>query len=62
MASDLSAGLGAGSSNQPAHFRERARRARAIAARYQGEAANVLIEIADDFEAQAASLETVSVP
>jgi hypothetical protein len=34
----------------------RAHRARAMAARYQGEAARVLIEIADEFEARAAAL------
>jgi hypothetical protein len=49
-ASDLAADL-------PTAFRERARRARAIASRYRGEAARVLIEIADDFDAQAAGLE-----
>ena len=38
-------------------FRERARKARAIAGRYCGEAANVLMEIAEDFDARAASLE-----
>jgi hypothetical protein len=43
---------------QSAAFRERARKARAIAARYRGDAASVLIEIADDFDARAARLET----
>jgi hypothetical protein len=42
----------------PARLRERARRARALAARYRGDAAAVLAEIADDFEARAATLET----
>jgi hypothetical protein len=41
-----------------ARLRERARRARALATRYRGEAAAILIEIADDFEACAARLET----
>jgi hypothetical protein len=38
-------------------LRERARRARALAARYHGDAASILIEIADDFDARAALLE-----
>jgi hypothetical protein len=38
-------------------LRERADRARTLAARYHGDAASILIEIADDFEARAASLE-----
>ncbi len=42
---------------QPAGFRERAQRARAIAQRYRGEAATVLFEIAADFDARAARLE-----
>ena len=37
-------------------LRERAERARALAERYRGEAARILIEIADDFDARAASL------
>ncbi|HUA55457.1 MAG TPA: hypothetical protein VMB81_24960 [Candidatus Sulfotelmatobacter sp.] len=41
----------------PARFRERARKARTIAARYRGEAASVLLEIADDFDARATRLE-----
>jgi hypothetical protein len=58
MSSDLKAGAGVGATaDQPSQYRERARRARAIATRYRGEAANVLIEIADDFEARAARLE-----
>ena len=47
----------AATTDQPALLRARARRARALAARYRGEAASVLIEIADDFDARAASLE-----
>ena len=47
-----------GTAERPAQFRERARRARAIAARYRGEAHSVLIEIADDLDARAARLET----
>lgn len=58
MSSDLKAGAGVGLTvDQSSQYRERARRARAIATRYRGDAANVLIEIADDFEARAASLE-----
>jgi hypothetical protein len=38
-------------------LRERAHRARVLAARYHGDAASILIEIADDFEARAASLD-----
>jgi hypothetical protein len=44
--------------NAHAGLRERARRARVLAARYQGDAASILIEIADEFDARAASLET----
>jgi hypothetical protein len=54
MASEASSGGGA---DQPTQFRERARRARAIAARYRGDARSVLIEIADDLDARAARLE-----
>jgi len=42
----------------PARFRERARKARTIAARYRGEARSLLIEIADDLDARAAHLES----
>lgn len=38
-------------------FRARAARARALAARYRGEAAVILIEIAESFDAQAVRLE-----
>jgi hypothetical protein len=44
----------------PGGLRERARRARRLAARYRGDAAAVLIEIADDFDARAASLEAAA--
>jgi hypothetical protein len=53
-----SMGMGTGGAEQSRTFRERARRARTIAARYRGEAARVLIEIAEDFDARAARLET----
>ncbi|MBI3517457.1 MAG: hypothetical protein HY060_25780 [Proteobacteria bacterium] len=49
--------IAAAASDHPAQLRERARRARALATRYRGEAANVLTEIADDFDARAAHLE-----
>jgi len=62
MAADGQAGVLAGFRSagveQSAAFRERARKARAIATRYCGDAASVLIEIADDFDARAARLET----
>jgi len=62
MAADGQAGLLAGirsaGAEQSAAFRERARKARSIAARYRGDAASVLIEIAEDFDARAARLET----
>lgn len=54
----LVAGFRAAGAEQSAVFRERARKARAIAARYRGDAACVLIEIADEFDARAARLET----
>jgi len=41
-----------------ARMRERAHRARLLAARYHGEAASILNEIADDFEARATAPET----
>jgi hypothetical protein len=62
MAADGQAGLLVGirivGSEQSAAFRERARKARSIAARYRGDAASVLIDIAEDFDARAARLET----
>ena len=56
MAADGPSSLRTGA-EQSKVFRERARKARAIAGRYCGEAANVLMEIAEDFDARAASLE-----
>ncbi len=58
MAGETSSGGGV--ADQRARFRERARKARVIAARYRGEAASVLIEIADECDARAADLESQS--
>jgi hypothetical protein len=62
MAADGSSGgltgILAGGDAQSVQFRERARKARAIAGRYRGAAAAVLHEIAEDFDARAAVLET----
>jgi hypothetical protein len=57
MAGDVAFGIRIGAADQSSLLRERARKARAIATRYHGEEAAVLIEIADDFEARATSLE-----
>ena len=60
MAADGEFGVRGSGDAQSTAYRERARKARSIAARYRGDAASVLIEIADDFDARAARLETPS--
>lgn len=45
---------------EPGAFRARAARARALAARYRGEAAVILVEIAESFDAQAVRLEAAT--
>lgn len=56
MRGDTAGGGAAAIENARRSLLERALRARALAARYTGDAASVLIEIADDFDARAASL------
>jgi hypothetical protein len=53
----LEASSVAAPADTPARCRERARKARTIAARYRGEAHSLLIEIADELDARAARLE-----
>ena len=62
MATEIHIGLESlAHSEQMVLFRERARKARMFAARYRGEAASILIEIAERFDAKAARLEARSI-
>ena len=56
MRRDTADGGTATTENARQGLQARAARARALAARYRGEAARILIEIADDFDARAAAL------
>ena len=56
MRGDTADGGTATTENARQGLQARAERARALAERYRGEAARILIEIADDFDARAASL------
>lgn len=56
MRADTAGGGATATENARRSLLERARRARALAARYTGDAASVLIDIANDFDARAASM------